>query len=142
MGLPGLHPRRSQTSPPKTAEIDDAGVVRINGNFEQECATPRLIDVEPPATIHPSNVPEAAVTQYSLSIPARYGAPAVEAGTDINLYLESVSGRRRSHRHYKAEGQTKASEQKAAHNISPYQRAFPEINSSSVELSRKGSARL
>jgi hypothetical protein len=83
----------SRTLPSKATEIDDAGIVRVNSYFEQECPTPRVIDVEPSAAIHPANIPESAIAQDSLSIPARDGAPVVEAGAYINFHRDSMSGR-------------------------------------------------
>jgi hypothetical protein len=119
---PQASERPFKTSPSEAAEIDDAGIVRVNGYFEQECPTPRVIDVEPPAAIHPANIPEAAVTQDSLSIPARDGAPVVEIGAYINFNRDSTSGRWRSYRNSEAESQNNASEQVTTHRHSPHQR--------------------
>ena len=48
-------------------------------------ATPSPIDEEPPTAIHAPNVPETAVAQDSLAIPASDGAAIVEAGADIDV---------------------------------------------------------
>jgi hypothetical protein len=121
-GLRALGERPGK-SPSEATEIDDTAVVCGHANFEQECATPSLIDEEPPTAIHASNVSKAAIAQDSLSLPASDGAPIVEAGADINLYREGMNRRWRSYRDNEAQSQAKAGEQMTAHRHSPYQRA-------------------
>jgi hypothetical protein len=103
--------REFKTLSSEATEIDDAAVVCAYCNFEPACATPSVIDVEPPTAIQAPNVPEAAIAQDSLSIPASDGPAIVEAGADIDIYRDGMSRRRGSYRQDEAESQAKASEQ-------------------------------
>jgi hypothetical protein len=96
-------------------------------NFEAAAAAPSVIDEEPPAAILASNVSKTAIAQDSLAISASDRSAIVQAAADIDVDRDGIGGRWRSHRHYKAESQTKVSEKKQAHNHSPYQRALRDI---------------
>lgn len=108
-------------SPSDATQIGDPAIMRVNCNFEPSVAIPRATDERPRAAIDAPNMPETAVSQEALAIPARSGVAIVEAGSDIQVNRSGLRGSGRSRRRRKAQSQTKASKQKTVHRGSPYQ---------------------
>jgi hypothetical protein len=75
----------SNKSPSDATQIDDAAIMRTDGDLESACATPGVIDKKPSTTVHTPNIPETAVSQDAHAIPAGDGAAVVKAGADVQV---------------------------------------------------------
>ncbi|GGE55321.1 hypothetical protein GCM10007276_35430 [Agaricicola taiwanensis] len=106
----------------EATQVDDAAIVRAHCDLEPARTTPGTIDEEASAAIYPSDVPKAAIAQDLLTLTARDRAAIAEVGSDIDVYRDGMSGRRRRYGDSEAEGQTKAGQQKM-----PHRHAFPDI---------------
>ena len=119
LNLSGPAPGSLETSPPDTTQVDDASIARAYRDFKPAAAAPGVIDEEPPAAIHASNIAKTAIAEDSFALAARDCPAIVEAAADRDVDCDGVSGRWRGDRHHEAQSKTKASEQKAAHTYSP-----------------------
>jgi hypothetical protein len=92
----------------------------------------RPINEKAAAAVHTPDVSKTAVAKESFALPAGDRSAVVEAGADVDVDRDSISGRRQGHRYNQTENETQASEQGARHGtLRSF--AFREISSLKVQ---------